>query len=77
MIVTDPVERQLLQARLSDAEKARHDVLTTGGVVRLRHGDKWTEFSKANLAMLSGYIRDLRGQLGLSGARTPARRVAF
>jgi hypothetical protein len=71
------VDPAILAATLADAEQAYHQVMTTGGVVRLRHGDKWTEFGKANIGLLAGYIRDLKGQLGLTGARPRGRRVAF
>lgn len=71
------MDQSTLQANLADAEKAYHGIMTTGGVIRLRHGEKWTEFSKANIALLAGYIRDIKGQLGLPGARPRARRVAF
>ena len=46
---------------LKDAEEALHDVLTTGGVVRVRHGDKWTEYSPTNIAELKAYVARLRG----------------
>jgi hypothetical protein len=71
------VDAATATANLAAAEQAYHDIMTTGGVARLRHGDKWTEFSKANVALLAGYIRDLKGQLGLPGARPRGRRVAF
>lgn len=50
-----------LTARLSKAEAALHKILTTGGVARIREGEKWIEYYPANVALLRAYIAELRG----------------
>lgn len=71
-----------LQVRLAEAEQALHEVTVNGGVTRLRHGEKWTEFSPATIGNLRAYINDLRGQLRALGdltvqSRPRGRRIAF
>lgn len=56
--MTDPV----IQAqRLVEAEDALHALLTTGGIVRLRHGEKWVEYGPGNVKELQAYVARLRG----------------
>jgi len=67
---------------LAEAEQALHEVTVNGGVTRLRHGEKWTEFSPATIGNLRAYINDLRGQLRAAGdltvqGRPRGRRIAF
>lgn len=46
---------------LADAERALHDLLTTGGVVRVRHNEKWVDYAPNNIAELQAYVARLRG----------------
>lgn len=69
-------DRTKLEARLADLESAQIKI-ATGQVSRIRHGLKWIEYHKADIGTISAMIRDIRGQLGLSGARAKGRRVAF
>ncbi|MGA2491861.1 MAG: gpW family head-tail joining protein [Roseiarcus sp.] len=75
--VVDPLTSDVLSARLAEAEAALHILMTTGGVTELRHGQKTMQYARADAPRLQAYIRDLRGQLGLPGARPRARRVSF
>lgn len=73
----DPLTPDVLGARLAEAEAALHTLMTTGGVTELAHGQKTMKYARADVPRLQAYIRDLRGQLGLPGARPRARRVSF
>jgi hypothetical protein len=75
--VFDPLTSDVLSARLAEAEAALHTLMTSGGVVELAHNGKAMRYARADADQLRGYIRDLRGQLGLPGARARARRVSF
>ena len=46
---------------LETAEAALAKILTTGGVARLREGEKWVEYHPANVQELKSYIATLRG----------------
>jgi hypothetical protein len=76
------LDADTLRQRLDEAEQALHEVAVNGGVTRLRHGEKWTEFKPTNIGELRAYICDLRGQLRALGdltmhGRPRGRRVAF
>ncbi|MCW2319194.1 hypothetical protein M2322_004763 [Rhodoblastus acidophilus] len=76
------IDADTLRQRLAEAEQALHEVTVMGATTRLRHNEKWTEFSPANVGNLRGYISDLRGQLRALGdmtvqGRPRGRRVAF
>ena len=73
----DPLTPDVLSVRLAEAEAAMHTLMMTGGVVELAHGQKVMKYARADAPRLQAYIRDLRGQLGLPGARPRARRVSF
>lgn len=73
----DPLTPDVISARLAEAEAAMHTLMTTGGVMELAHGGKMMKYARADAPRLQAYIRDLRGQLGLPGARPRARRVSF
>lgn len=72
-----------LQARLTEAEQALHDLALGKRVVEIRHGqNELMRFTPANVAQLRAYAADLRGQLAAAGVsgytgRARARRVAF
>ena len=72
-----------LRSRLSDAEAALHDLLTTGATQTLRHGDKWMISGKMSENGLRAYIAELKGQLYALGdtsngrGRIRARAVIF
>lgn len=64
-----------LRTWLSQAETARHKLVTGSKVERLQHGDKYTQFTPANLAALDSYIASLKSQLAAAdGAPTQVRR---
>ena len=47
---------------LADAEAALHKLVTTGGIVRLRYGDKEIEYGPGNIMQLRQYIARLQGR---------------
>ncbi|WP_409188432.1 gpW family head-tail joining protein [Bradyrhizobium sp. RDM4] len=64
-----------LRAWLSQAETARHNLVTGSKVERLQHGDKSTQFTPANLSDLDSYIASLKSQLASAdSAPTQVRR---
>lgn len=69
------LERTLYQTRLTNAEAA-YDQLVTGKAVRrtIDQNGESVEFTVANLATLSGYIRALREALSPTLARMAAPR---
>ncbi|PPQ37088.1 gpW protein [Rhodoblastus acidophilus] len=76
------IDADTLRQRLAEAEQSLHEVTVLGATTRLRHNEKWTEFSPADAGKLRGYINDLRGQLRALGdmtvkGRPRGRRVAF
>lgn len=50
-----------LNDALADAERALHDLLTTGGAVRVRHNEKWIDYGPGNISELKAYVARLRG----------------
>ena len=73
----DPLTPDVLAANLAAAESALTTLMTIGGVVEVSHNGKIMRYARANAPALQAYIRDLRGKLGLPGARAHARRIAF
>ena len=72
-------ERDLYQLRLTNAEKA-YDALVTGKAVRrtIDQNGESVEFTPANIARLSAYIRDLREALNPTlAARSRPRPIGF
>lgn len=64
-----------LRTWLTQAESARHKLVTGSKVERLQHGDTSTQFTPANLADLDSYIASLKSQLaGADAAPTQVRR---
>jgi hypothetical protein len=57
-----------LRTWLSEAETARHKLVTGSKVERLQHGDKSTQFTPANLADLDSYIGSLKSQIAFAAA---------
>ena len=46
---------------LQEAEAALHTILTTGQMVRVRHGLKMVEYGPINIQELKAYVARLRG----------------
>ncbi len=71
-------EREVLTARLLEAEIALHKILTGKCAVSISHSDsagnsRSYAYSQASIAQLRSYIAELKGQLGLNtGRRRPA-----
>jgi len=61
-----PEEKVVLEARLVDAEKAYHALMTgtSARVVVDGLSAERVEFTSANAGLLNGYILKLKGQLG-------------
>jgi hypothetical protein len=74
-VATDPIDTATLQTWLSQAETALHNLRIGAGVQRLRHNQKELSYNSTNIGQLALYVSDLRGQLGLPGARKRAQRV--
>jgi hypothetical protein len=74
-VATDPIDTATLQTWLFQAETALHNLRIGGGVQRLHHGLKTVAYNATNIGQLALYVSDLRGQLGLSGARKRSQRV--
>ena len=67
-----------LQARLTAAEEARHDLIMGTSAVAVMHKGKSVTFRKTDLQTLEHYIRELKCALGLPGGeREPPLRVFF
>lgn len=77
MTYVDPNTPDVQFARLSQAEQALHDLMTTGGVVELTHNGKVMRWSRQNMVGLRLYIAELRAGLNLAGGRPRARRISF
>lgn len=65
-----------LQARLTEAEAALHDLQTGRREVSVGYDGRSVTFTQASIGQLRAYIADLKSQLGL-GCRTRARGVAI
>lgn len=74
-MATDPIDTATLQTWLADAENALHQLRIGANPQKLRHGPKEMTFSATNIGQLALYVADLRGQLGLPGARRRSQRV--
>jgi hypothetical protein len=48
--------------KLAEAEDALHQLVTTGGLVRIKHGAKEMEFAQQDEEKLRAYIAELRGR---------------
>ena len=70
-----------LQARLTEAEQALHDLTIGRRAKAVRHGagdiSRSLEWTEANIGELRAYIADLRRQLGLTTGRRRAIGVTF
>jgi hypothetical protein len=63
-----------LRTWLSQAELARHQLLTGSMVERLQHGDEMTAYTPANIDKLDAYIASLRSQIAGSDGTASERR---
>lgn len=67
-----------LRQRLAEAEQALHDLSLGASVAGLRDASgRQINYTPADATRLSVYIAGLKRQLGMDGARAPARRVYF
>lgn len=69
--------REIIQKRLTEAQDALHRLLTGTATVQLSYQGESVTYTTADESKLRNYIRQLEAQLGLSPARTRARRVVF
>lgn len=72
------IDNATAQTWLSEAEAARHAILTSQNAQRLVHNGKEMVFNKGDLPALVQYINQLRaivGQPSLSVGYKPARRL--
>jgi hypothetical protein len=72
-----PTDTETLQARLTQAEDALHQLLTGAQVVRIEYEGDTQEYTRASEDRLRRYIRELRVALGQIPKRTGSRRVLF
>lgn len=71
-------DRNVLQARLTEAETALHKLIVGKTTVQLSYQGESLTFTTADEGRLRLYINELRAQLGLlTTSRTRARRVVF
>lgn len=63
------------QELLDEAKAARHALLVGAQVVSVGFGERRTEYSKASLAALNSYIRELTVEL--SGTRPVRNRIRY
>lgn len=64
-----------LRTWLSQAETARHKLLTGSLVEQLQHGDQTTRFTRTDIDKLEAYIASLRSQIaGEDGTAAQRRR---
>lgn len=82
MITTSPATFAPTQAMLEEARAAYHQLMISGGLVKLRHGEREMVYKPADAPALLAYITRLEGALGVPATqatlrRTRGRRVAF
>ena len=82
--MTETIPLATLQQWLLAAEAAYQKLMTSGGVARIREGEKWIEYHQANADKLAAYVQQLRsrvaaasGQSSPTGGRRRAQRVQF
>ena len=64
------VDTVTLQARLTEAEAAYHEVMTGSGIAKIGRGQNAVEYTRATVGQLNVYIASLKKQLGLGTRRT-------
>lgn len=72
--MTDPA---VLQARLTAAETALHELALGAKTVSISFDGKSMTYNQTNMATLRAYIAELRQQLGLGGGRQRPFAVRF
>lgn len=70
-------QRELLLARLREAEAVEHEWALGRTVASLAYNGETMAYSATNLATIRQYIRSLKAQLGMMPARARSRRVVF
>lgn len=77
IIVTDE-NRAMWETRLTEAEAALHKVQIGGGVASLTYDGESVSYTRANLASLKAYVRELQTALGkMTMSRPRARGFSF
>ena len=64
-----------LQARLAEAEEARHELKLGNRAELMAHGERRMQFTPADHARLDAYIAELRQQI--SGKRRGRNRIRY
>jgi hypothetical protein len=75
----DPIPLATLQQWLVAAETAYQKLLTSGGIARIREGEKWIEYHQADADRLLAYIQQLQARVAAAagqGSQTGGRRRA-
>lgn len=70
-------ERAQLEAWLSQAQLARHELMIGGKAVSISSGGKTVSYTAGDLVRLDQYIASLKRQLGIEGAVAKPIRVFF
>lgn len=72
-VVTDPIERAKLQAKLDEARDALHKLqLGQSARVLVDQNGERVEFTPATVTRLTAYIAELEALLGLANGRASA-----
>jgi hypothetical protein len=69
------IDTATLQARLTEAQTALHDLIMGKSVVKVGHGDLEVTYRKTDEIKLRAYISELNSQLGNSTRSRPLRPV--